>query len=87
MSIMTHDTNHAATAGLPTANYPAGATRTLVVSFLTRAGRAIWQGVKAHREISAQRLLVASLSDRQLADLGISREFIQRRDFMDPHAV
>ena len=75
MTIMTHDTSALAAPAAP------------ATGAFARAVNFLWQGFKAHREMSAQRLLVASLSDRQLADLGISREFVQRRDFMDPHAI
>lgn len=76
MSILTHDTSRQATGDL-LGN---------IGHSLARTGRALWANLIAQREASAHRYLVASLSDRQLADLGISREPTNKRCF-DPHAV
>lgn len=53
-------------------------------SAIAHFARMLWQSYLTHRAHSAQRLLVASLSDRQLADLGIRRDQVGRRDFTGP---
>jgi uncharacterized protein YjiS (DUF1127 family) len=77
MSILTHDSNRRATG-----------------DFLRNAGHAIavaagrlWRHLIAVREQQAQRILIASLTDAQLRDLGISREASPKRSVLDPHTV
>lgn len=77
MSILTHDSHPATT----------GETRVHVQNAVLRTAKSIWQSLVAHRQASAHRLLVASLSDHQLADLGLTREHTNMRSFSDPNAV
>jgi uncharacterized protein YjiS (DUF1127 family) len=76
MSILTHDSRHGAA--------PAHSG---LLDVLARALGAVWTNYKAHREMAAQRLLVASLTDRQLADLGLRPDQVTRRDYAGPHAL
>ncbi|MEK9660773.1 MAG: hypothetical protein VW644_03395 [Alphaproteobacteria bacterium] len=76
MSILTHDTSRQATGDLFGG----------IGHALARAGNAVWNAMVANGEAAAHRYLVASLSDRQLADLGIAREPSRKRSF-DPHTV
>jgi uncharacterized protein YjiS (DUF1127 family) len=77
MSITTHDTGRRATADI-------AAT---VLRAIANAGRAVGRAYMENRRHSAERLLIASLTDRQLRDLGISRDRVPTRRFLDPYAV
>ena len=85
MSITTPDSLHNATG--------ASATETVadvssgVMGAVGRAARALWRGYIKNREFAAHRLLVASLTDRQLDDIGIRRDQVLRRDYTGPHAL
>ena len=78
MTILTHDTDHSATGETLLGN---------VAHAIANGARAVARGYIAHRQHSAQRLLVASLTDHQLRDLGISRDQVPTRDFIDPYAI
>jgi uncharacterized protein YjiS (DUF1127 family) len=85
MSITTPDSLHNA-AGNRTADSVADVSNG-VLGGIGRAARAVWRAYLKNREFAAHRLLVASLTDRQLADIGIRRDQVLRRDYSGPHAL
>ena len=78
MTILTHDTDHGARGDNFFSN---------IAHAIANGARFVARTYIAHRQHSAQRLLVASLSDHQLRDLGISRDQIPARSFIDPRSV
>ena len=81
MSITTHDAHHVA-HNVATAD-TVGSTDHSIRGFLS----AVWRHIIEARENQARRILVASLTDSQLRDLGIDRNEAPTRRYLDPHAV
>ena len=77
MSILTQDTNRPA----------AGHQLAAIGHAIAGAARTVWRHLIAARERQAQRILIASLTDSQLRDLGIDRTEVSIRRFNDPHTV
>lgn len=77
MSLLTHDNNRHATGHL----------LQIIGHGVADAARTLWRHLIAARERQAQRILIASLTDSQLRDLGLDRMEMSTRRFSDPHAV
>lgn len=77
MSITTHDAHHVTTADT------VGSTSHGIRGFLS----AVWSYIIEAREHQARRILVASLTDSQLRDLGIDRNEVPTRRYLDPNAI